>query len=239
MLLSLADFRFGRGIVNAVFLAAFISAPSFTATIFSSTHLYTHPRNGAQVQIDVDIFDNYQGDYSKSEWRYTIYNISYPQGQALDKYTSTDGLSGFYLPFGVLPISLDPIVTPLSGFTWCGGCIINDFGFSTGPSSGVAWYEVNCAPNGDPPCVFPGGFTPGGIPIGSSIELSILMRNPVLITETQAHIFSTGAGFGKFYKADDMIVQIEAPGVPEPVTTVLVGAGLIILAAMRLRTSRR
>ena len=204
--------------IHCVLATAAILTPAFAGTILSNTHLYTDPRFGWQVQIDVNIFDNYQGDYRQSEWRYTIHNISYDASQWSDDFINWyPGIGGFYLPFGKLPSSISAPVTPLEGFQWCLGCIFDDFGFSTGPSSGLAALS--------------------GARVGSSFELSLLMRQPVYVTQTEGVIFAVGAPTQgiKYYSGFDMPVQIEVPGIPEPATTSLIGAGLIALAAIGIR----
>jgi len=208
-------------------LAALLT-PGFAGTILSNTHLYTDPRFGWQVQIDVNIFDNYQGDYNKSEWRYTIHNISYDASQWSDEVIQWyAGIGGFYLPFGRLPFSNPDPVTPLEGFRWCSGCIFNDFRLFTGPYTGFASLS--------------------GAGVGSSFELSLLMRKPVYVTQTVGYIFAFGAQTQgiKYYGDFEMPVQIEAPGIPEvsgipePATTSLIAAGLIALGAIRIRNRTR
>jgi hypothetical protein len=212
--------------IHHVLATAALLTPAFAGTILSNTHLYTDPRFGWQVQIDVNIFDNYQGDYGQSEWRYTIHNISYDASQWSDYYiTWYRGIGGFYLPFGKLPFSIPNPVTPLEGFRWCAGCIFNEFGLSTGPYTGFA------------------SLSAAGV--GSSFELSLLMRQPVYVTQTMGIIFAFGAQTQgiKYYGNFGMPVQIEAPGIPDPVpepaTTSLIGAGLIALAAIRIRNRTR
>jgi hypothetical protein len=149
---------------------------------------------------------------------YTIYNISYDAAQWSDEVIkSYHGFGGFYLPFGKLPFSNPAPVTPLEGSRWCYGCIFNDFGFFTGPYDGFASLS--------------------GAAVGSSFELSLLMRKPVYVTQALGYIFAFGAQTQgiKYYGGFDMPVQIEALGVPEPATTALVGAGLIALATIGIR----
>src|SRR4051795_4261575 len=87
----------------AISLCATVTSTAFGATIFSSTHVWTDTRfgQGWQVAVDLNIFDNFQGDYSELDWRYTVHNISYDPPSVYNPPTysgATSGLSAFYVP---------------------------------------------------------------------------------------------------------------------------------------------
>ena len=74
---------------------------SFTASatlIFSNTHVYPFGADPTAVSIFVEIFDNFAGDFSKYEWRYTVTNDSYDPNPG-----TSNGFAGFEtaLPAGV------------------------------------------------------------------------------------------------------------------------------------------
>lgn len=82
---------------------------AYAARIFSAIHLYAFNGNPDAVQIAVEVFDNYNGDYSKYLWKYTVTNNSYDPEPG-----TTNGFSGFEtaLPVGVSFPDLGNITAP-------------------------------------------------------------------------------------------------------------------------------
>ena len=85
------------GIVVAALLSTFSTMASATL-IFSNTHNYAFGLDPTAVNIFVQVFNNFAGDFGKYEWRYTVTNNSYDPNPG-----TSNGFSGFEtaLPAGV------------------------------------------------------------------------------------------------------------------------------------------
>lgn len=65
-----------------------MGAPGIGGLLFHTSHDYVSP--WGQVIIDVDVYNNYFGDFSKYHWVYTVHNISYEP-----EPPNSNGFSGF------------------------------------------------------------------------------------------------------------------------------------------------
>lgn len=71
--------------------AAFSMPMTASATpLFSNSHDYSFGSDPTAVNILVEVFDNFAGDFSKYEWRYTVTNNSYEPAPG-----TSNGFSGF------------------------------------------------------------------------------------------------------------------------------------------------
>lgn len=226
-------------------ILAFVTASLTAAPIFTSTHTLTDPVHNWQVQIDLAIFGNYQGDPSYSEWRYTLTNISYDPpdySDCCDHVTRVDGPSGFHFRFGdVRTGSASLYVIPVSddGLSWnrFESTFTSDWGMPVSPWAGVGWLEVPCY---GPNC------PPNGIPVGTSRQFSILTSNEyaAAVFETQAKVFAVAWGNGKIFPYEQLEGTVYAPTlsgslpIPEPTTAALIAAGLGGFALLRSRRYR-
>jgi hypothetical protein len=179
-------------------LCATVRSTAFGATIFSSTHVWTDTRfgEGWQVAVDLNIFDNFQGDYSQLDWRYTVHNISYdpPSVYNAPYYTqTTSGLSGFYVAFDLRGMHAGLDLSHLniySSRSWrlefMPGNDFTDNRYETGPGSGVGWKGGGCA------FIFPGSppLCGGGLPIGSSADFGFTTPLPLSMVEGYAAVFT-------------------------------------------------
>lgn len=128
-------------------------------TLLSSSYSYAFGNDPNAVTIDVDIFDNYAGDYSMYYWQYTVTNNSYyPHPQA------TNGFSGFEL---ILPVAIPELANMTApNANWDSDCCsgipvewdiqVHDgngvlpeqqgvFGFTTAPrtwTNGDGWFHT-------------------------------------------------------------------------------------------------
>ena len=85
--------------------------------IFSATHFYAFGGNPLAVRIDVEVFNNFHGDYSKYLWKYTVTNNSYDPIPGV-----TNGFSGLEtaLPVGIGIPDLANILGPAT--SWITNC---------------------------------------------------------------------------------------------------------------------
>lgn len=75
-----------------------VSTTASATLIFSNDHDYGFGADPTAVNILVEVFDNFAGDFGKYEWRYTVSNNSYDPAPG-----TSNGFSGFEtaLPAGV------------------------------------------------------------------------------------------------------------------------------------------
>jgi hypothetical protein len=84
----------------AALFASLVMLPGSASAglIFSNNHVYAFGGDASAVEIFVEVFDNFAGDFGKYEWRYTVTNNSYDPNPG-----TSNGFSGFEtaLPAGV------------------------------------------------------------------------------------------------------------------------------------------
>ena len=102
-----------RGLIRSIraatlgficFLAAFYSdKPAYAAVIFQATHFYAFGGDPTAVRIDVNVFDNFNGDFTKYLWQYTVKNNSFNPRPGI-----SNGFSGFELALPVPSVQTPP-----------------------------------------------------------------------------------------------------------------------------------
>jgi hypothetical protein len=185
------------------------------ATIFNDTFTWVDQVSSGEVLITVDVLDNFSGDFSRYEWRYTVDNISYDPTPGL-----TTGFSGLHEVFAL------PGVPDIGNQHGPAGWVFNQdhegldmfLPAPAIPPIGIGW------DTGNP--LFP------GIMPGSSGEFGFTTPDNVFIGFsgpglTVAHSYNvTGEAVGYFSGI------IAAPFVPVPPAVWLFGSGLLGLAGI-------
>ena len=108
-----------------------VSTTASATLIFSNGHDYAFGADPAAVNIFVEVFDNFAGDFSKYEWRYTVSNKSYEPAPG-----TSNGFSGFEtaLPAGVADLADLYAPNPDWVFDCCSGQPVEwDIRNSNGP----------------------------------------------------------------------------------------------------------
>lgn len=212
------------------------------ATIFSRTQYLTstsrlNPSETWEVSVTSTLFDNFNGDFSKREWRYTLTNLSYvpdPLPPGVGTLVG-NGITFFYVPvFGTNPLG--------------GGPFQNYF---EPPGWGAHFFEVI----GDNIRLQPVSWRTSSAPllVGESADFGFSITGPITISTTNALMTTEQRGccgpvegvFGSIFAP--VPVFFPEP-VPEPGTlSMLLGAipgGLLVLeirrhSRTRLATSSR
>lgn len=165
-----------RLVVVAAFAACLSATPIGAVralTLAESTVVAEDPLSGGQIEIVSTVIDNFQGDFSKREFRYTITNLSFDPEPGV-----SNGLSAFATGqsdtqpypediFGPAAWTLVEIFPPLLGNLGTGWEIPDGDGFGIpiggsdtfGYSSRLDWGECNLFPFACKAATFEGSIT--------------------------------------------------------------------------------
>ena len=171
--------------------------------ILSNNHVYAFGGDPSAVEIFVEVFDNFAGDFGKYEWRYTVTNNSYDPNPG-----TSNGFSGFEtaLPAGVP--DLQDLYAPNAGwvFDCCSGQpvewdIMDSVGLGVMPVGGIGVFGFSSLPR----------------QIVQSVGWFHTWQG-----DSQTDIVNYGAGNGV------EVPDVLAPpiNVPEPISLALLGVGL-------------
>jgi hypothetical protein len=207
-------------------IVALVTVSSGPAAILSSnSYLWTTADYGVvrQIELNTTVFDNFQGDASKQEWRYTVQNISY--------YGLAPSESGFGLIYFRVEMGAS-VGAPFPNF----GYGVSDRYAPPGwrPNSplisigGLAWStdRSNTLLPGET-AVF--GFTVSNLIAGPGYE-----PGPHSIVTGGAMVMAWVPNM-EFEMMDAIAGPADIPGppIPEPAAAYLVGVGLAMLAGSR------
>jgi len=219
------DARRGLNVQCVLFLFAVLTAlSSHAANIFTSTDLISaeNPFDHSQVwtaSITSTFSDNFNGDYSKQEWRYAVTNLTYvpnPLPPTVGRFLG-NGITIFTVPVCSFSFAPQPA---------CSGAVLID------PSQrGRGVFQDYFQPTGWNPVFdqYIGEFetaipltwqNPGGsqrILVGQSAEFGFSITGPIRISTTQARLTAQVIGHSYAGTIDDFsgTVPLTAP-IPEP-----------------------
>lgn len=182
---------------------------------------YSDPLVTWQVQITSTLFDNFRGDYSKDEWRYTLTNINYDLVYP-PLAPQPNGLSVFNVLLPGVPVSA------------LGNSAFADFYCPDG------WISLSRGWVGDFDYVFQpvfwGQWGSADIPIGGSADFGFSLPKSFVIAQADTYLGT----IIKYYGPNIGIIgTVTAPLVtPEASTPILVAGGLALLVVLR-RVFRR
>lgn len=99
-------------------LAVLRAGPIYATSIFSNSHSYSFSGDPTAVIIDVEIFDNFNGDFNKYLWQYTVTNNSFNPNPG-----TSNGFSGFETALPINVPDLGDIFAPNANweFNCCSG----------------------------------------------------------------------------------------------------------------------
>lgn len=171
-----------------------------------SNHMYSwaDPVSKGVVDISLDVFDNYLGDTSKYEWRYAVTNISYDPFAGV-----SNGLSGFNIVFNQPILDLGDQYGPAG---WLMNCC------TSGPPVNAEWDIRNSL-----------GF---GVAVGGTDVFGYTTAPRDLVPGSNSWMHS----WVNDVQTSTFSGVLGTPGdfsVPEPVSLILLGLGLIGLSVLR------
>lgn len=212
---------------------------SYAANMFTSTDLISgqNPFDSSQIwtaSITSTLSDNYNGDYSKEEWRYTVTNVSYvpnPLPPTVGRLLG-NGITIFSVPVCSFGLAPQPA---------CSGAVLID---ETQP--GIGPFQDYFQPSGWNPVFFgqyigefesaipltwqnQGGLQP--ILVGQTAEFGFGITGPFRISTTQARLAAQAIGGSFAGTIDDFSGTIPFP-VPTPEPTNLTLVVLVIVAPL-------
>ena len=199
-----------RLLAATLFTLAMLWAAAAQATLISHhTFVWHDPGSAGTIEVTEEVFDNFGGDFSLYEWRYTIFNINYDPNPGM-----SNGLSGFNLVF---PQEIPELANQYGPAGWFMNCC------TPGPPHNAEWDIDNSTGFG----ILPGfsgvfGFTTA--PRFDVITIDSWMHSWKF--DSQVSIFSGS-------------ISVPGALVPEPGTMLLVGVGLLTLARSGRRRKRQ
>ena len=115
-----------RSMILAVSLAMAMTDSITAATMFTSTDILTganpaNPEQTWQVSITSTLTDNFNGDFTRQEWRYSVANISYVPNQIPPGVGTLigSGITLFFVPvFGTTPLGTGPFQSYFQPADW-------------------------------------------------------------------------------------------------------------------------
>ncbi|MFL6451887.1 MAG: hypothetical protein ACJ746_30105 [Bryobacteraceae bacterium] len=207
--------------IFAVSLAMAMTDSITAATIFTSTDILsgstpTNPEQNWQVSITSTLTDNFNGDFTRQEWRYSVANISYVPNQIPPGVGSLigSGVTLFFVPvFGTTPLGTGPFQNYFEPADW-----VARFSGFVGDFTRVD------------PVLWRTELSSAAILPGQSAEFGFSIAGPVALSEARASV--SAEQLSSFPGPIDVIsgsIPVPVP-VPEPMTLSL-GAGSILVAA--------
>jgi len=217
-------------LILAVSLVVAIRDPMKAATIFTSADILsgsnpTNPEKNWQVSITSTLTDNFNGDFTRQEWRYSVANISYVPNQIPPGVGSLigSGITLFFIPvFGTTPLGTGPFQNYFEPADW-----VARFSGFVGDFTRVD------------PVLWRTGVSSAAILPGQSAEFGFSIAGPIAISEARASV--SAEQLGSFPGPVDVIsgsIPVPVP-VPEPASLSLVAGAILVAASIRRRANKR
>jgi hypothetical protein len=193
------------------------------ATVFTSTDLISklNPRNGEiwEVSITSTLTDNFNGDFTKQEWLYTVTNINYVPTQIPPGPVVGRGITIFFVPvFGTTSLGTGPFQNYFEPTNW-------DARFS-GFLGDLTRID---------PVLWQTGVSSGAILPGQSADFGFSISGPIVVSEARASV--SAEGLNPFPGPRDVIsgsIAVPVP-VPEPTSVSMIAGAMLLAAAIRKR----
>jgi len=213
-------------LIVPVSLMAVMTASTGAATIFTSTDTLsgsnpTNPEQTWQVSVTSTLTDNFNGDFTRQEWRYSVANISYVPNQIPPGAGSLigSGITLFFVPvFGTTPLGTGPFQNYFEPSDW-----VARFSGFVGDFTRVD------------PVLWRTGVSSAAILPGQSAEFGFSIAGPIAISQARASVsaeqLSASPG-----PVDVISGSIPVPvPVPEPTSLSLAAAAILLAASIRRR----
>lgn len=214
--------------ISAVsFAMAMTMTDSITAaTIFTSTDILsgsnpTNPEQNWQVSITSTLTDNFNSDFTRQEWRYSVANISYVPNQIPPGVGSLigSGITLFFVPvFGTTPLGTGPFQNYFEPADW--GPRFSGFVGDFTRVDPVLWRT---------------GVSAAAILPGQSAEFGFSITGPIALSEARVSV--SAEQLSSFPGPVDVIsgnIPVPVP-VPEPTSLSLIAGAMLLVAAIRKR----